>query len=254
MKGIDIVAIIGALAWLPKIFEILRKWLIRSKISIIIQRFSEIGFTSLGPIFNIRLAFSVINKDIVIKNIQIIIKHDTGEERIFSWQGIIQSLGKLSGPDGQSIPYEKENTVLAIKLQTKDIDERLIRFQENIFIQKRQELINKFTKKMIYLKNQQDFNSDKLINSEEFNDLCVFIKQCYWWKIGKYTVTIKVESNDKFYIDGNIFYFELNQMDIQNLDKNLDQIKDSFINELKHGDETYKQIPIQWNWINTGFF
>ncbi len=82
------------------------------------------------------MAFSVDNKDIVIKNIQIKIRHESGEERLFSWQGIVQNLGKLSGPEGQFIPYEKENTVLAIKLKTEDIDERFIRFQEEFFLKK----------------------------------------------------------------------------------------------------------------------
>jgi hypothetical protein len=254
MTIIDFAAIAGAFAWLPQIWIFIKRILSLPKISIIIQRFSEIGFTPLGPIFNIRLAFSVDNKDIVIKNIQIKIRHESGEERLFSWQGIVQNLGKLSGPEGQFIPYEKENTVLAIKLKTEDIDERFIRFQEELFLKKRYDLINELNKKLFFIKSQPDYSYDIIISSEEFNDLCVFINQWFWWKQGRHECIIQVESKEKFRISGNTFKFELNQTDIQNLRRNLEQIKDSFINEIRNGEDSFEPIPVQWNWINTRFY
>lgn len=190
----------------------------------------------------------------MIKNIRIKIRHESGEERLFCWQGIVQNLGKLSGPEGQFIPYEKENTVLAIKLKKEDIDERFIRFQEELFLQKRYDLINELNKKLFFIKSQSDYSYDRIIRSEEFNDLCVFINQWFWWKQGRHECIIQVESKEKFRISGNTFKFELNQTDIQNLQRNLEQIKDSFINEIRNGEDSFEPIPVQWNWINTRFY
>ena len=91
-------------------------------------------FTTLGSIFNLHLAFSVKNKDIVISSLKIKLKHETGGEKDFEWQGIQQHVMKLKAPDGSVLPYDKDQSVLAIKLNQKDIDERFIQFQERPFI------------------------------------------------------------------------------------------------------------------------
>ena len=62
MKLIDWIAILGALAWTPHLVNLVREWLAKSKVRVITQREVEIGFTTYGPIFNIRLAFSVENR------------------------------------------------------------------------------------------------------------------------------------------------------------------------------------------------
>jgi hypothetical protein len=66
LKFIDWVAISGALAWTPHVFAAVRKAITKPEIRIIITRFGEIGFTTFGPIFNLGLAFSVKNHDIVV--------------------------------------------------------------------------------------------------------------------------------------------------------------------------------------------
>tara|TARA_R110002095_G_scaffold103626_4_gene90832 strand:- start:47 stop:349 length:303 start_codon:yes stop_codon:yes gene_type:complete len=93
MKLIDWIAILGALAWTPHLVGIVKNWLTKSKVRIITQREVEIGFTTYGPIFNLRLAFSVENKDIVISDLKICVTHESGEERIFEWEGITQHMG-----------------------------------------------------------------------------------------------------------------------------------------------------------------
>jgi len=130
---IDWIAIFGALAWMPHLIGALKNLLLTSKIRIITQKSVEIGFTTFGSIFNLRIAFAVENKDIVISEIRVKIKHDSGEERLLEWQGITQQLGKMKIPNAGDMPYENEHSVLAIKLNQKDIEERLIRFQEPIF-------------------------------------------------------------------------------------------------------------------------
>ena len=116
MKLIDWIAILGALAWTPHLVGIVKNWLTKSKVRIITQREVEIGFATYGPIFNLRLAFSVENKDIVISDLKIRVTHESGEERIFEWQGITQHMGKMTLPDASAMPFEKEQSVLAIKL------------------------------------------------------------------------------------------------------------------------------------------
>jgi hypothetical protein len=68
MELIDFIAILGALAWTPPIFKLVKKRLTKPEVTIITGNNGEIGFTSLGNIFNLRLAFAVKNHDIVISD------------------------------------------------------------------------------------------------------------------------------------------------------------------------------------------
>jgi hypothetical protein len=72
---------------------------------------------------------------------------------LFEWQGIRQQLLKMTAPDGSVMPYEKEHSVLAIKLNQKEIEERHIQCQETAFINGKFEYENKAIKRMIYLKD-----------------------------------------------------------------------------------------------------
>jgi len=119
VKIIDWLAILGALAWTPHLIGILNSWLTKSKIRIITQKNVEIGFTTFGQIFNLRLAFAVENKDIVITDLKVKLRHESGEEKTFEWQGITQQIGKMTMPDSGVMQQEKEHSVLAIKLKSK---------------------------------------------------------------------------------------------------------------------------------------
>ena len=90
MKLIDWIAVLGALAWTPHLIGMFKQWIIKSKIRVITHRNAEIGFTTFGPIFNIRLAFAVEHRDIVVSDLKIRLKHESGEEKVFEWQGITQ--------------------------------------------------------------------------------------------------------------------------------------------------------------------
>ena len=57
MKIIDIIAILGALAWLPQIFAWIYHWLQKPKIQIFNEEEAEVGFIKFGNAFNIRISF-----------------------------------------------------------------------------------------------------------------------------------------------------------------------------------------------------
>lgn len=119
MTAIDWIAILGALAWTPHLIDMIKKWITKAKIRVITQKSAEIGFSTFGPIINIRLAFSVDHRDIVISDMKIRLKHESGEEKLFEWQGITQQVGKMTAPGAGVMPIEKENSVLAVKLNQK---------------------------------------------------------------------------------------------------------------------------------------
>lgn len=246
MKLIDWVAILGALAWMPHLISQFKQWFSRSKIRVITHRFAEIGFTTHGPIFNIRIAFSVEHKDIVVSDLKIRLKHESGEEKIFEWQGITQQVGKLTAPDSSVMPFEKEQSVLAIKLNEKEIEERFIKCQEASFIASKQEYESKAIKKIAYLKSEDKYDPKDFLREQEMTELYSFNKHAFPWKQGRYAVTIELKSPEKFQIVDNQREFLLSHLDIEELAKNKNMIEQDYRRMLLGSQEEDEEVVWQW--------
>ena len=245
MEFIDYIAILGALAWTPHLFSLIKKHFTKPEIRLITSKYGEIGFTSLGDIFNIRLAFSVKHHDIVISNLKIRLVHQSGEVKTFTWQGMRQELSTMTTPDGGVMPQEKAHSVLAIKLNQQNIEERSIQCQEVNFMTNKVDIDSNAIKKMNYLKEQNTFIHSQFLDSQEMTDLYNYIKQSFSWKVGKYTAHIDIESPEEFILQNNKIEFTLNSIDIEFLEKNKNQIRASF-EELKED----KSNAVIWNWRN----
>lgn len=249
MKLIDWIAILGALAWAPHLFSLIRNWLTKPEIRVITPRTVSLGFTTYSSILNLHLAFSVKNKDIVVSAIKLKLMHESGDEKQFEWQGIHQELMKMKIPDGSVLPYEKELSVLAMKLNQKDIEERFIQFHDESFKQEKHARESKGLKNIAYLKSQEKYDPEEFLKSQEIQDLCSFIKQSFYWKVGTYTVTIEVESPEEFSIVDNTFNFSLTPLDIEDLEKNKECIEHDYKNMIvPQSDEVFKKV--EWQWKN----
>jgi hypothetical protein len=243
-------AVLGALAWIPYLLKLIKDWVTRPEIRMIGQRTAEIGYTTFGPILNLRIAFPVRHRDIVISSIKIRLRHESGEEKILSWQGIVQRLFQMQTPEVGPIPLEKELSALAIKLSEKEVEERLIRFQENDYHTNKEIYESKAAKKLTYLKGKGEYTPDEFLQSEEMKDVYSFIKHWFNWKQGKYTVTFEVESPEKFVLKDNVYEFSLNPLNIELLEANKELIPLAFEDQLKIGIEGYQSHKINWNWVN----
>ncbi len=249
MEIIDWVAILGALAWTPYLISMIRNWLTKPEIRVITPRYVTVGFTTLGSIFNLHLAFSVKNKDIVISSIKIKLRHETGGEKNFEWQGIQQQVMKMKIPNGSVLPYEKDQSVLAMTLNQKDIEERFIQFQETSFIEAKYARENKALENIAYLNSQDKYDPKELMKSQEVQELVKYIQQSFYWQVGTYEVTIQVESPEPFDIKGNKYKFSLTPLDIENLEKNKDFIERDYKNIIvPQSDEEFKKV--EWKWKN----
>jgi len=248
MEPIDWIAILGALAWTPHLFGIIKAWLTKSKIRVITEKNASIGFTTGGPIFNIGIAFSVEHRDIVISDLKIRLDHESGEKKIFEWQGITQKMGKMTTPDAGDMPFEKEQSVLAIKLNQKDIEERFIKCQEVSFMTDKLEYESKAIKKIAYLKSEGKYDAENFLREQEMTELYSFNKQAFPWKQGKYSVSIEIQSPEDFEIVDNHREFLLSHLDVEELSKNQDLIEQDYrrlLVGLKEGEE-----EILWQWRN----
>ena len=247
MTFLDVVAILGALAWTPHIFKVISNIFSVAKVRVIAQRTTEIGFTTFGPIFNIRLAFAVETKDIVISEIKLRLTHEGGDEKLFSWQGIVQHMGRMTLPNAV-MPYEKESSVLAIKLNQKDIEERFIRFQDPLYIDGQREYLYRADKKRSYLIAESKYDPKAFLREPEMAEIYNFNKHSFPWKIGKYCVKIEISSPEKFKVIDNKFEFNLSSMEVEMLQKNKEFL------ELDYKRFVYVPLEdneeFEWQWVN----
>lgn len=252
MKIIDWVAILGALAWSPHLFSLIKSYLTKPEVRIITQKIAEIGFTTYGPIFNMRIAFSVKNHDVVISNFRIKVTHESGEEKTYEWQGLKQQVMKMHTNDGP-IPYEKENSVLAIKLNQKEVEERIIQCQEISFIAGKRSIEDKALKRFSFDREQEGYDPLKFLKCQESIDVYNYIKHAFSWKAGKYKVVFELESPEAFNIVDNEYEFALMPMDIEELEKNKESIEQDYINSFVLNDNpAYKQV--YWKWRNPSIY
>lgn len=225
LTPIDWAAIIGALAWLPHLLKLAQDYFARPEVRLITAARPEIGFTTLGPIFNIRVAFVVTKKELVISGFRLILTHEDGDQRVFSWQGIVQTLGRHVSPEGGATPFEKELQVLALKISDRDADERLVRFHESSYTKEKQQYDDRAVKKGIHAKRQGQFDAEAFLRSEEMSEVFRFIKRSFPWKEGTYIAKFEIESPQGFSIVGDTYEFYLSAVDVEELEKNKEQVE-----------------------------
>lgn len=245
MDFVEVAAVLGALAWTPHLISAVRNHFVRAKIRVITAKSVEIGFTSYGPILNLRLAFDVESKDIVVTDLIVRLRHESGEERVFEWQGITQSVGSMKTPEA-TVPLERDQSVLAVKLNQHNIEERFIRFQEAKFIVEKQSVESIATKKSAYLKDQEQYDATAFLRSQEMMELYNFIKQAFLWKAGKYTLKFELSSPQEFTIVDAEYSFLLSPYDIEELSKNKDLIQTQYRREVEGAEN---RETVSWKWI-----
>jgi len=250
MTIMDWVAVIGALAWSPSVIKYIKDAVTKPEIRIITQPTAEVGLTSLGSIFNLRMALTVKNRDLVLTGIQVHIRHESGETREFQWQGIVQKMGQMNYPQVGAVPFEKESGVLAIKVLQQNIEERFIRFQEISFINSKFALEQAALKKLAYLRQHGEVDYSAFLRGEEMSELYRYIRQSTVWKQGRYTVSFELSSPERFNVVNNEYEFHLSPVDAEALEGNKNFIETAYVQDYVPAavGETRPAIPWVWRY------
>jgi len=247
MDFYDFLAVLGALAWLVPLISWIRNLLLKPKLSIISHKELEIGYTTLVPILNINLAFSVEKKEALIKKIDIILRHENNETHQFSWDWFEEQVLQMEIPDPDlgSMPFKKNQKAIAIKVLTDTLIERKIGFQKEEFKEAYNKLFNSTNEiyNNIY-QSSADIDSFKI--SKEYNEFLDYFKNSFIWKVGKYSAKIKVyiEHVVPFEHDLN---FQLTNLELKGLETNINTCQKTIKNHYTKEDPGYKA---DWKFVN----
>lgn len=254
MDAMDIVAIIGAAAWTPIIIAWIQKALTQPKVSLHLHSQPEIGYTTLGPIFNVTFALISEKKDAILNRFSATIKHEkSGASYIFHWAGLSEALSEIENPVGPTMSIKKTVLPLIVKVLHTGVAQVFVRFMHEPFKENLRKpyvsAVNRFNllKTSGKLKTEEEIES--LVSEQEYHEIIKLFNSEFIWVAGKYIVTFDLGSPNKFKYKKNEYIFELSQDDIENLRKNIDNIKLDLIQNAKANIiKDYKWKEINWIW------
>jgi hypothetical protein len=250
MKPEELVAYIGAAAWIPQIATWIYRAAVRPKLRIVTEQNAEIGFTGFGPIFNVRMAFFVERRDMIIDGIELTIRHEGGEQRTFHWAGITETFSQISDAFGnRQQTVSRDQTPIAIKVGTQAFLEKMIRFQEPRFHQADGTLMRTLVEHFNFLKQKDSATFvPETLASKQFYDVIEGRHAGFWWKPGQYVVDLKLSSPQRFTLRTTRWAFTLAPVDVEHLKKNLPSIDADLRNTVNSNLPDHKPEPLPWVW------
>lgn len=251
MKPEEVAAYVGAAAWLPQIIHWGYNYFVRPKLTISIGRQVEIGFTNLGPIFNVPLAFSVANKDLILDKIEVSICHQGGECHDLTWHGLGETFSEITDNHGNKQTVGKNQSApIAIKVSTIGLFEKSVRFQDPIYHKENRQLMDELKDHARYLYRKDSASAaSELFSSKQYIQLHEKRLKHFYWKAGRYSVRIKASSQSEFVQITPNFEFDLSDSDINLLSVNCQLIGVSIQNDLGKGNPEYRPEPTKWRWV-----
>src|SRR5262245_24513850 len=144
MTVFDWIACIGAGAWIPVVARGIHAATVRASVLIVPDARAEVGFTTFGPMLNLRIAFSASKKDVLLARLGFMLEHQDGDRHDFTWVGMNENLGEISDLAGNRQFIQKEQSAIAIRLPTDALVERFVRFHDERFRSESTIVFNQF--------------------------------------------------------------------------------------------------------------
>ncbi len=238
------IAILGAAAWIPHIIQLIIKIFSKPSLISINQKEIEIGFNTLGPIINFSLAFIAEKEKALIQKIDFTLKHSSNESHLFKWIWYEESLFQMD-LQKVSIPYKKYQNAIALNVAKDSMVEKKIGFQSIDFKEKLDPLAILLKEDIANLKNSEE-ELDKIKSRKSYNDLVSHLNNSCIWKIGKYEAEINIYVLKRRIPFKHRLVFDLNNMDLKNLQDNIQLCKDAIDNVIFSAE---KKSEPAWNWV-----
>lgn len=224
MKLIDIIAILGALAWFPQIISWIYNWMKKPKISIYHDGEAEIGYIKHGNVFNLRFSFLARDKHALIDDIELVLIDKDGAQHSLKWIWYSETFYELQGVAGNATMAKQQNAI-AINAFKDVLIEKFIGFQSVEFLERRKLLAYKLTTLIENQKTNGEIDVDAIKRSNEYNELIRLYKNSFLWKSGEYSAVAKIHIADTNENIEHKFKFKLSDLEIDTLNKNIEFAK-----------------------------
>jgi len=223
MEWYQIIAIFGALAWLP----IIIRWFIRPKLSIVSDNEIEVGYDLDGPKLKIQFAFSSDYKDSLIDNMTLELIHKDQETHSLIWNWLEEEIIQITYPEFGELPTKKKQKAIAIHVPNDFLTEKRISFIDKEFKDRFNEL-----QLLLDIKHNNFFTEKKdlkeLRSTNEFKNFINLYVNSFYWKPGEYSISIKIHNRKNINPYHHKMRFQLTNLDTQKLRHNIESSKRFF--------------------------
>lgn len=249
MTASEIVAYIGAAAWLPQVIGWGYRLVIRPQVHLVPAPTPEVGYTIFGPIFNLSCAISASRRDAIIQRMSITLQHERGQSALLTWKTLNETFSQIRSTTGETAEVTKNQPAIALKVSTLLLAEKVIGFQDLDFQERTRMLVNSVMEHYNFLRRSGVDYANETIRSKQFADLVDFHKKNVFWQEGWYTVQMRIELAGSKKATTQDLTFSLSRNDVDRLNQNIFEIERSLTEWIvPPGKE--QQVPYFWNWAN----
>lgn len=251
MTAAELAGYIGAAAWLPHIAFWAYRGFIRPVITVVPDRYAEVGFTSYGPIFNVRMAIAADRKDAIVDGFELMLRHSDGDAHTLRWSGLRETFSEIEDAAGNRQTVSRDQTPIALKIGTESLVEKIVRFQEPRYHEAVRPAQTNLVAHFSFLKRGGDSEYvAKTLESKELFQVLDARQKSFWWKPGRYEICVKLSSPRKFTLAHSRFAFELTSLDVDQLRQNVESLETELGNVIGSNLPDFQATPLNWNWAN----
>jgi len=197
------------------------------------------------------MAFFVGSRDLIIDGLDLVIRHEDGEERVLRWAGLAETFSEITDSSGNKQIVGKDQTPIAIKVVTQSLLDKFVRFQEPRFHAADTLTTRALVSHFNFLKQKSpDGFVPQVLESKEYFSVVEQRQKWFWWKPGRYELTLKPSSSQKFKLSGATFAFELPEVDVDLLRRNVPLVDTDIRNIIRSNLPDTKPDQFTWQWAN----
>lgn len=245
MNWADIVAVVGAAAWVPQIWRAFQ----RPKVTPIVGGQIEIGFSVLGPVFNPNIAFRTQRRSALVTGIEFRVRHERGQITHFRCVQLVEHGVHSESTTGERAFQQRQQDVVALVLMPTMIVERKTNSRE-VGCLNRLEPLNIALGRAIDRTRRPgtDWVSD-LERSPEYAEIRRFLEQSFVWDPGEYTATCAATVAGRKQPFICAFSFVLGERAVTSLRANMELLQRAFHEELLPPEAKSKEKLPPYNWV-----
>ena len=245
LRWTDIVALVGAAAWLPQLWRLLQ----RPRVTPIVGGQIEVGFTILGPLFNPKIAFRTERRPALVTGIDYSVRHERGQVTDFRCVQLIEHGSQSESSSGETAVHQRAQDVVAIVLVPTMIVERKTVSREISCWQNLERLNIALGRAVDRLRGPGAAWIRDVERSAEYVEIRQFLVDAFVWQPGEYTVRCTVTVAGQRSRPTCEFRFVLGETAVAALRENTATLEHNFRESLIPGAPGEKKAPMLFKWV-----
>lgn len=244
-----VTGVIGAAAWIPPVVSVIRSFFKRPLVTVIPSHYVTVGFTELGPVLNIKVAITS-NQDVLINNVQLNVKHESGANFLFRWHEVVEVKGQMIFPGAANQPVFQETEAIAMKILPSDFKDVELRNRSATHTETCRKLWRDWTVDRRRQMNLGEYDSAVFFASRAVQDMVAYLRSQMVWRSGRYSVQIEMDSKTPSTFDVPALEFELSEYDIVLMQENCDNMSKYMRNACLHDSARQEEFEqLSWHWL-----